>query len=577
MKNIVKLLFISILLVACNDDFLDRTPLSEIAPENSFQTASDLELYTNSFYNDLPGFDGIIGLDKLSDNILYNGVPLEQSGERLVPSTAGSSGWSWDDLRKINTFFKYYEQCEDEAAKKEFSGVASFFRAYFYYNKLKRFGDVPWYDQVIGSQDTDLLLKPRDSRVFITEKIIEDLDRAIANLNTDQSSDRVNIWTALALKSRICLFEGTYRKYRNLSGADELLTLAFQAAQKVMTEGPYALYSTGNTNDDYRDLFASNDAKEVEIMLARRYSKDLNVVNSVNYYFTSPTQEDIGLTKSIVDTYLMNDGNSFTNQVDYETKTFLQESQNRDPRMSQTVRTPGYIRIDGASPLLPDFSAAISGYQIAKYVTDETQDGFQVGFQDLPILRFAEVLLNFAEAKAELGLITQQDIDNSIGLLRARVGMPLLNLGIANASPDPVLQARYSNVSGANAGVILEIRRERRVELVLEGFRYDDLMRWKNGKLLENHFNGMYFSGLGAFDLDGNGSLDVELYTGSPSTAAPQKVEIGGVITLSNGSSGNLVPFADRSKNFDETRDYLYPIPSGDRQLNPNLAQNPNW
>lgn len=577
MKNIIKLLIISVLFVSCNDDFLDKTPLSEIAPENSFQTASDLELFTNSFYNDLPGFDGIIGLDKLSDNILYNGVPLEQSGERLVPSTAGSNGWSWDDLRKINTFFKYYEQCNDAAAKREYSGVASFFRAYFYYNKLKRFGDVPWYDQVIGSQDIDLLLRPRDSRVFITEKIIEDLDNAIANLNSDQSSDRVNIWTALALKSRVCLFEGTYRKYHNLEGANDLLTLSYEAAQRVMTEGPYSLYSTGAPSKDYRDLFASNDAKEIEIILARRYNKDLNVINSVNYYFTSPTQEDAGLTKSIINSYLMDSGNSFTAQPGNETMNFLLETKNRDARLSQTVRTPGYTRIGGIAPVLPDFSASISGYQIVKYVTDATQDGFQAGFQDLPILRFAEVLLNFAESKAELGLLTQSDIDNSIGLLRARVGMPSLNLNSANGSPDAVLQTQYPNVSGSNAGVILEIRRERRVELVLEGFRYDDLMRWKNGKLLEDHFKGMYFSGLGAFDLDGNGSLDVELYTGTPSTTAAQKVEIGGVISLSNSTSGNLVPFADRTKSFNEAKDYLYPIPSGDLQLNPNLSQNPNW
>ena len=181
MKNIIKLILISVLLISCNDDFLERYPLSAVVPENSFKTANDLKLYTNSFYNDLPGFDGIIGLDKLSDNVLYNGVPLEQSGPRLVPTDIGGGGWSWGDLRKINIFFKYYEQCSDEAAKKEYSGVAYFFRAYFYYNKLKRFGDVPWYDQVIGTGDSDLLLKPRDSRIFITTKIIEDLDRAIAN------------------------------------------------------------------------------------------------------------------------------------------------------------------------------------------------------------------------------------------------------------------------------------------------------------------------------------------------------------------------------------------------------------
>ena len=125
--------------------------------------------------------------------------------------------------------------------------------------------------------------------------------------------------------------------------------------------------------------------------------------------------------------------------------------------------------------------------------------------------------------------------------------------------------------------IILEIRRERRVELILEGFRYDDLMRWKNGKLLESHFKGMYFAGLGEFDLDGDSSSDVELFENSPSSSAPQTIEIGGVILLSNGTDGNLVPFWDRTKTFDESKDYLYPIPSGDIQLNPNLSQNPNW
>ena len=102
MKNIIKLILISVLLISCNDDFLERYPLSAVVPENSFKTANDLKLYTNSFYNDLPGFDGIIGLDKLSDNVLYNGVPLEQSGPRLVPTDIGGGGWSWGDLRKIN-------------------------------------------------------------------------------------------------------------------------------------------------------------------------------------------------------------------------------------------------------------------------------------------------------------------------------------------------------------------------------------------------------------------------------------------------------------------------------------------
>jgi hypothetical protein len=578
MKNIIKLILISVLLISCNDDFLERYPLSAVVPENSFKSANDLKLYTNSFYNDLPGFDGIIGLDKLSDNVLYNGVPLEQSGPRLVPTDIGGGGWSWGDLRKINIFFKYYEQCSDEAAKKEYSGVAYFFRAYFYYNKLKRFGDVPWYDQVIGTGDSDLLLKPRDSRIFITTKIIEDLDKAIANLNTTKASDRVNIWTALALKSRVCLFEGTFRKYHGLAGADALLTLAHQAAERLMRDGPYSLYSTGSVSTDYRDLFASDELKETEIILGRRYAG--LVANSINYYFINPTQEDASLTKSIVDTYLTKTGTAFTSDIGYATKTFAQETVNRDPRLSQTIRTPGYTRIGESTQRTPDFASAMSGYQISKFVTVTSQDGNAAGFQDLPIFRYAEVLLNFAEAKAELGILTQADLDKSIKLLRDRVGMPALNLIAANASPDAVLSTTHSNVTGSNRGVILEIRRERRVELVMEGFRYDDLMRWKNGKLLEDKFKGMYFTGLGSFDIDGNTTLDIELYSGArPSGGPSQKIEIGGssVFSLSNGASGNLMPFATRVKSFNESRDYLYPIPTGDILLNPNLVQNPNW
>jgi hypothetical protein len=580
MKNIIKLLTICIVMSACNDDFLERYPLSEVSPENSFRNASDLELYTNSFYNDLPGFDGTIGLDRISDNILYNNVPFEQYGARVIPGPAGSSGWSWGDLRKINIFFKYYEQCDDAAARKEYSGVAHFFRAYFYYGKLKRFGDVPWYDQVLGTSDTDLLLKPRDSRIFITDKIIEDLDKAIDNLNTKKSSDRINRWTALALKSRVCLFEGTFRKYHNLSGADALLTLAYQAAQRVIDEGPYSIYTTGSPNSDYRNLFSADDANADEIILTRRYNATLNVRNNINYYFLSPGSERTGLTKSIVDTYLMNTGSAYTSEANYKNKTFLEETANRDPRLSQTIRIPGYTRIGSSIALPPDFTACISGYQITKFVTDSgnNQDLVNSSYGDIPIFRYAEVLLNFAEAKAELGILTQSDIDKSVKLIRDRVGMPNLNLATINANPDSVLSASHPNVAGTNTGIILEIRRERRVELVMEGFRYDDLMRWKNGKLLSEKFTGIYFPSLGYFDMDGNGSLDVQLYSGAAPTNGPtQKVEIGGAITLSNGSNGYLLPYASVNKFFEENRDYLYPIPNGDRLLNPNLEQNPFW
>ncbi len=570
---------------ACEKDYLDRMPLSEISEESVFYSSRDLELYTNGFYNDLPGFS-IITNDNKSDNVLYGNLPLEQSGERIVPGEPGSGGWNWGALRKINFFFDHYERCDDEQAKKEYSGVAYFFRAYFYYNKLTRFGDVPWYDHVISTTDEDDLMKPRDPRQYVVKKMVEDIDHAIANLNTRRAADRINKWTALALKSRICLFEGTYRKYHtelNLGGADTLLQLAWQAAEQVMRLGPYHLYSTGDHRHDYMMLFASDEAKEEEVMLTRRYTREANSSNNINYYFLATTMQDIGLSKDMVNSYLQKDGTPFTKRPGYQTLTFYEEMQNRDPRLAQTVRTPGYKRIGGSNPLVPNFGASMSGYQIVKYVSDENEDGYKMSYQDIPIIRYAEVLLNFAEAKAELGILTQDDLDRSIGLLRKRVGMPLLLLDNANNNPDPVEEARYPNVTGPFKGAILEIRRERRIELVLEGFRYNDLMRWKTGKLLEKHFRGMYFPGYGEFDLDRDGNNDILVYEAgtqpTPSSSDVQQIEVGegSLYIFSDGTQGNVVPFYDRIKSFNEERDYLYPIPSGDLLLNPNLVQNPNW
>lgn len=251
---------------------------------------------------------------------------------------------------------------------------------------------------------------------------------------------------------------------------------------------------------------------------------------------------------------------------------------NRDKRLAQTIRSVGYTRIDSDKPLLPDLEASMTGYQIAKFISKEAQDGDGASYQDVAIIRYAEVLLNYAEAKAELGVITQDDIDKSIRLIRVRAGMPNLNLATSNSNPDGILASEYTNVTGSNKGVILEIRRERRIELALEGFRYDDLMRWKMGKLLEPHFTGMYFPSLGEFDLDGDGTADLLLYDDkAPESKAKQKIKVGGVLQLTEGKRGYLVGFLNITKKFDETRDYLYPIPSGDIMLNKKLEQNPNW
>lgn len=579
--KLVSLFVGSILTVSCNDSFLDRYPIAEISPENSFKTADDLRLYTNGFYEQLPSIRNIIDADLKTDNVLYSSIPEEQrSHERILPSETGSGGWDWEDLREINLFFDNYQRCTDEAGRDKYEGVARFFRAWFYFDKVKRFGDVPWYETVIQTDDTDLLYKARDSREFVVSKIIQDLEIAVDKLGDERASDQVTRWTALALLSRVCLYEGTFRKYHTelgIQGSDTLLQKAYEAAGRVMDESGYTLYSTGNPDTDYRDLFAST-LKEDEVILGRRYSLTLNQMHNVNYYLTSRTQRDIGLTKDLVDSYLQLNGMPFTSKTGYATMEFYDEMQSRDRRLAQTIRSLGYQRIGGTATLLPDFAATMTGYQLCKFLSDETQDGDGASYQDVAFIRYAEVLLNYAEAKAELGIITQDDIDRTIRLIRSRVSMPNLDMTSANQSPDAVLAALYPNVSGSSQGIILEIRRERRIELVMEGFRWDDLVRWKAGKLLEPHFIGMYFPSLGEFDLDGDGAPDLMLYTGTaPSTTAAQSVEIGGVLQLTEGDHGNLIGFKDNTKQFDESRDYLYPLPTGDLLLNENLVQNPNW
>ena len=573
---------IGISAASCNNSFMDRYPIAEISPENSFKSAQDLELYTNGFYENLPKINDIVRGDNISDNVLYSNVPMEQrSPERDIPSEAGSSGWSWSTLRKINIFFDNYTRCEDKVAALKYEGVARFFRAWFYFDKVKSFGGVPWYDTEIQTDDEDLLYKPRDSREFIMDKVIEDLEIAVDRLGTTRKPDQISKWTALAFLSRVCLYEGTYRKYHtelNLPDAGKRLEEAYRAAERVMNESGYTLYSTGNSDIDYRDLFASDDLKETEVILGRRYSLTLNKMHNTNYYFLSKTQQDVGLTKDFVNSYLLNNGTAFTSQTGYATMMFSDEMKNRDKRLAQTIRSVGYTRIDSDKPLLPDLEASMTGYQIAKFISKEAQDGDGASYQDVAIIRYAEVLLNYAEAKAELDILTQDDIDKSIRPIRTRAGMPNLNQNIANSNPDKILASEYPNVSGNNKGVILEIRRERRVELALEGFRYDDLMRWKMGKLLEPHFTGMYFPSLGEFDLDGDGTIDLLLYDDkAPESKAKQKIKIGGVIQLTEGDHGYLVGFLNITKKFDETRDYMYPIPSGDIMLNKNLEQNPNW
>lgn len=579
-------------LSSCND-LLDKTPLSQISQDDFFKTETDLQLFSNSFYSDLLDKSPY---DDQSDLYVQQELSDEMLGgnNRLVPASGG--GWSWTTLRKINTLLCNINACEDAGAVTKYTALARFFRAYFYFEKVKRFGDVPWYDKEMFSDDPDLY-KARDSRELVMSNMLEDIDYAIDNLpaleEETSSPFRVNRWAALALKARFCLFEGTYRKYHNLvldgNGYTYYLEQAAGAAREVMDGGKYTLYTTGRPEEDYLNLFAEEDANPDEYILAIKFDYGLSIYHNATAHTLVSTQGRPGLTRKMVNTYLMKDGSRFTDRPGWETMPFLEEVVDRDPRLSQSIRTPGYHRIGRTDLLAPDFSVTVTGYQPVKFVQDPTASGGQVDRNDrstcdLPVFRYAEVLLNYAEAKAELGTLTQDDLDRSVNLVRARVGMPGLDMADANANPDPYMASAeygFANVSGANQGVILEIRRERGIELMQEGFRWNDLMRWKAGSCVNQSIQGMYFAGAGQFDFNGDGAVDVVLYeagTQAPEVPDAQIYEIGTDLILSEGGKGYLDYHRNiRRTAFNEERDYLYPIPINERSLNPNLSQNPGW
>lgn len=576
--TIINALFLSaaIACISC-EDMLDYQPKDRLSPDTYFKTETDCELWTNNYYTVFPSAEGIYS--EPYDVIVRDVLADEISGVRKPMPTDGN--WNWEKLREMNFFLSRASQVEDESVRLEYEGLTRFFRAYFYFEKVKRYGDVPWVDRPLSS-DEEELYKGRDSRESVMEKVMEDVDFAIANLPEVQNVYRVTRWTARALKSRIALFEGTFRKYHGLDGYEEFLQACVNASEPFLT-GPYSIYTSGST--PYQDLFTSQNAIETEIILARAYTSAISgMTHDVNGHLTGATMGRPGMTRNVVNMYLMRDGSRYTDQENYAIKTFVEECKNRDLRMAQTLRTPGYKRIGGSKELAPDLSRSTTGYQLIKYLTEEKYDANKASTNDMPLFRLAEVLLNYAEAKAELGTLKQADLDNTIRPLRARAGLPDLDMEEANANPDPYLsspETGYANVTGDNKGVILEIRRERTLETPMEGLRYWDIMRWKEGKRFEKPIEGLYFPGTGEYDLDGNGSVDVCIYDTEKAPGNSADVlylKLGSDIVLSKGTSGNVLAHSTQQRTWNEERDYLYPIPTDDRVLTQGaISQNPGW
>ncbi|MEO7998643.1 MAG: RagB/SusD family nutrient uptake outer membrane protein [Gemmatimonadaceae bacterium] len=577
-----------LLAAACD---LEQSPVSATNQKAVFSSEAGLQLYANSFTNTWPSVTSVYVGDDVSDYLAVRGASTY-----LMPSYTPNNqgGWSWTALRNINYFIESnVDPAVPETVRNHYTGLARFARALFYFDKVKTYGAVPWIDHPLAINDTAALFAGRDSREVVMGHVLEDLNFAIANIRTVSSPSRTEVSqdVARAFKSRIALFEGTFRKYHatglanGLGGtANQWLTEAANAAQQVVDGGRHSLNTSPGGLGAYRSLFSSDAPPTNEVMLMYVMDVNLAVRNDANWRYTSATTGvGASFTRDFINTYLMADGTPFTDRPGYDTLSYMTETKGRDPRLAQTIRTGDFKRLNAGAlvPSPPAFAVSLTGYQPVKWTVDDI--GLDAGANntnDISIIRYGEVLLNLAEAKAELGTLTDADWQKTIGALRARAGIT----GGLSSRPtrvDSYLQSVY--FPGITDATILEVRRERGIELALEGRRWDDLMRWKRGDLMARPWRGMYTTANKYYDLNEDGIQDVYFHTGTVPTPA-----IAGVIyhnitagnssqrSLQNGTSGLLQWQINIARVWNDKL-YLRPIAASDLVVNPKLGQNPGW
>lgn len=599
MKNniIALILSASVLVVSCD---LAEQPKAKAGRDMIFGSETGLQTYTNGFYEYLPDYDNAHKQNITMDNAAKNATGTYEVG---AYTTNTSTSWSWGSIRNVNYFLKYNTSSNvSEPIRNNYSGIARLFRAYLYFNKLVQYGAVPWIDIPL-EPDSPELYKAQDSRDVIISKMIEDLDFAAANITEDKitpNSNRVNRWTALFFKSRVCLFEASFRKYHATGSkygkeylkdckitAEELYRQAADAAQEIIEKGPYRLYTGtpyANGRGSYRELFISDNAVSQEVMLSLALDPVLQLGEANWYYNSSTYGPHLCMTHAFAKTYLNLDGTPYNDKKGDTYKTFAEETSGRDYRMNQTIRGADYTCKDKEGVFVPTpanmTGHSLTGYQFTKYVMDDISfDGGRTNYNDVPIARYAEVLLNYAEAKAELGTLTDADWEKTIGALRGRAGITG-GLDKKPTTADPYMMSIYTGVTDP---VILEVRREREIELILEGLRLNDLKRWACGKLWETAaWDGIYIPALNTpLDLNGDGTNDV-FVTEDSKYSGPYKS-----IAMYTGDNLKVVKLADDTKggyrlNYEISRVwndnmYIYPIPEIVIQKNPNLKQNPGW
>lgn len=416
------------------EDFLEKPPLDSLTDETYWTNENNVRSFSWGFYTSYFGGYG----SGYSWGKFFSGQTLNDDFapsspnqfRRTVPTAATSGYWTFSYVRKANIFINRIQTVPmDEEAIQHWTGVARFFRALEYHDLVKQFGDIPWYDEELSEKEPEVLYKPRDSREFVMDRVLEDFKFSMENVRIDDGNNGLNVNRAVVLSfmSRIFLYEGTWQKYHNgnTEKAKEYLEASKNAAIQLMNTGEYSL---GN----YREVFKSlNLAGNPEVILFRHYEPGI-LTHALNSYNNMEPQT--GVSKDAIESYLINDGLPIGISPLYKgDKGIDNVMANRDPRIYETL-VSDELRLNGIAS-----NYSTSGYSTHKFlnevIKDQPEGSSNLNYTDSPVMRFGEVLINYAEAVAELETVggpalTQSDLDMSVNLLRDRPGIIIPHLEV---------------------------------------------------------------------------------------------------------------------------------------------------
>ena len=575
MKKIVipTILLAAALTSACNS-LLDKEPLDMFTDENFWENENTVSGYANGFYEQFTGYGnggsfGDFYFKTLSDD-QAGGYSFADWTFTNVPANSAEWKDGWVEIRRANILIERVDRVNmTDAAKAHWRGVGRLMRAWQYYKLIRAYGDIQWIDKPVDFHDEATLYAGRESRDAVMDKVLEDLNYACENMYDNKSRTTLNRDVAYAMKAEVCLFEGTFRKYRkaedgqtapDAAGATRYLTAAKEAAAHLMSK-------SFKLNTSYQENYNSTDlSSNPEMILYKAYKKDV-LQHSLIAYVSSSTQLN-GMSKDAFEAYLFTDGKPLAlTSLDKDdaarampvTRTVAGKTVNdtvmsishllalRDKRLAATIDTAlcyvgrGFTRYGVGMAM-----TSSTGYGVCKYdnpaIAERDRNQTGRNYTHAPIFWLSVVYLEYAEACAELGTITQDDLDRSINLLKDRAGLP--HLTVNPGFDDPANKIGVSSL-------IWEIRRERRCELMFDNdFRYWDLIRWHQLDRLDSSTNPDILNGA-------NISAD----------ATDKLVTRKG--NYVDGSKG-------KSRTFDK-KHYWYPIPSDQTVLNNKLKQNPGW